>query len=258
MGYGHMRGRHGNAMQGGHGGGIPELQSQISELQASQSTLDVYGLTSQLPDPSALPDGTAAAVMDASANGEATIYLVREGEWVKPLEALAPSIAFVTVVGPGAGELPEDVVVGVGASVPLGIGWVIDSQLSGARPSGVAVEPLDPDALEIGANGTGLWRVAVQVDYDSPSEATAVQTWFVLQVDSGSGFVDVNYGNLITLAQDPPNLVESLSQVGFALNLPLSAGDKMRVVCRHDAGNSRTYTINNFSVAMNQLTAPPT
>jgi hypothetical protein len=239
-------------------GDIADIDGRLDDLEAEVSTVQVAATVAALPDPTELIDGTLAAVLDASDNGQAAIYLVRDGVWTLPAEAPAACIAFVIAAGAGVGELPEDVIVNTGTDGVLGVGWALDAALTVARPADVAVTPLDPDALELGANGTGQWCVIVRVNYDSPAPAAPVLTQFALQLDSGSGFADVPGGELVRLAQDTGAAAAGVTQLGLAVNLALTAGDQLRVVVRHDDAGSITYTINAFSMAIEQLVAAPT
>lgn len=234
------------------------IEAQIAALEGEVSKIQVAATVSALPDPSGLADGTLAAVLTAFDNGQAAIYVVRSGAWVLPLEAGMPTISFVIQSGAGAGELPEDVVVGVGADGVLGVGWTLAAAQSFARPTDIAVLPLDPDDLTLGANGAGLWRIAVEVNYDSPAPASGILSQFFLQLDAGAGFADVPQGELARLDQAAPAAVSGISQVGLVLNLALDAGDALRVIVRHDDVNPHTYTVNKFTLTLNQIASAPT
>jgi len=234
--------------------GYDNLQAQVEALQATQNQIQTAATVSALPDPSTLPDGTLAAVLVASANGLPSILVTHGGQWKLPLEAFPPSISFVATPGGGGGSLA----VGAGVSAPVGTGFALDPSRSFARPSGIAVLPLDPVNITLGPNGSGLWRVAVQLNYDSPSGIVASQTRFFLQRDGGVGYADVAGGELVRLDQDPLSTITGLTQVGLALNLTLAAADKLRVVLRHNAITTRTYTVNEISYGMNQIGATPT
>lgn len=237
---------------------LADVLDRVSSLEAASSTVNVAAVTSALPDPALLPDGTLYAVLSATANGQPSLFVVSGGAWVKTLQAFTPTISVAAAVGAGAGELPETLAVGAGVDGVLGAGWALSAD-SFARPAGVSGSPLALDEIEIGALGAGLWRVAVELNYDSPAPASAVLTRFFLQRAVGAGaFADVANGELARLDQDAPAPVTGISQVGLVTALSVAAADRLRVVVRHDDVGARNYEFNKFTVAMNQVAATPT
>lgn len=249
--------------------GLPErsalvdaLQAQVQSLQDQYGTVPSYATFTDLPDPAGLPDGALAHVVELLENGQAGLVAVRTGQWTIPVAASPGTVSFVCAQGAGAGELPEDLVVAQGATVPLGITgatpWALVSAQTIARPSGVVVTPIDPSNVEVGARGAGIWRFAVQVNYDATVPNSGLITSFVVQRDTGSGFADVPNGEIIRLNQSSPASVDGLTQVGFFLNISVSVGDKFRIAVRHDDDASRTYTVRDYIIAANQLSSPLT
>lgn len=242
----------------GYGNFESEISALEDQLAATEDRIRYAATVSALPSAAGLTDGTLGVVQAASANQLPSIYLVKSGSWVQPLESPMPTISYVIKIGGGAGELPEDVVVASGADGILGVGWVLEGTQTVARPSGVAVTPLDPDDLTIGVNGAGLWRIAVELNYSSPAPVSGILTRYFLQRNTGSGFLDLPGGELFRLDQDAPAAVDGISSVGLVVNLSINAGDRFRVVVRHNDSVSHTYTYNKFGITMNQFVATPT
>lgn len=241
---------------------IEGQQAQIQSLEELYGTIPVYEFFSSLPSPASLIDGTIALVLELVENGQAGLVVTRSGNWTIPAAATPGTVSFAITIGAGAGELPESLVVDAGASVPLGATgatpWVIDPARSIARPSGVVVTPIDPASLEIGPRGAGIWRFALQVNYDATVPSTGLETRFVFQRDTGSGFADIYAGEIIRLAQSSPASVDGLTQIGVHLNIVVAVGEKYRIVVRHDDSVSRTYTFHDMIFVANQLVSPLT
>lgn len=232
-------------------------EAQIQGLQELYGTIPVYATFSDLPDAAALVDGTVAMVLEFFENGLPALAMVRSGGWVLPAAAADPIVAFAITQGAGAGELPESLVVGAGATVALGATgatqWVLDPARSIARPTGVVATPINPASLEVGVKGAGVWNFSLQVNYDATVPSSGLETTFVVQRDQGLGFVDLPHGEIVRLNQDNPGPIDGLTQVGFHLNLPVAVGEKFRIGLRHDDNASRTYTFNDVSFIARQL-----
>lgn len=234
-------------------------QAQVEAVEELYGTVPVYATFSALPDPASLIDGTVAMVLEIAEHGLPGYVMIRSGIWVTPIAALQPTVSFVIAEGAGVGELPEALVVGAGATVALGqtsgTPWVLDATRSFSRPSGVVVTPIDPSSLEIGPRGAGIWRFAVQVNYDATVPSSGLETSFVVQRDQGVGFADVPHAEIARLLQSSPASVDGLTQVGFHLNLPVAVGEKFRIGVRHNDSVARTYTFNSVIFVANQLSA---
>lgn len=239
---------------------VAALEDSVSALEAGEITVESAATFSALPDPAGLPDGRIGIALDSFANGQAAIWVVRAGAWVLPLESFPPTISFVVATSGGGTVLPQTFAVAAATDVALGTGWATVPAQTFARPADVAgVGALNPAALELGAKGVGLWRCAYQINYDSPAPGAAVLTQFVLQRSIGGGaFADVPGGELVRLSQDAPVPVNGISGVGLELNLSLLAGDRLRVVVRHDDAGSRNYTVRKFVGVLNQVASTPT